>query len=185
MKTILYMICIVYGCVISSAHAQQSEPSEIASQSDNVAGMQLIVKLDRNIYSPADKICLELVMTNTTDNAVIIKSDIPEIVYEINMNYVDDMRPAKRTQYGDYLIDRARMSSSKPMQVPGHGHIKQSIIINRIYDMTLPGTYSIYVHRELGLPGEGTTRSVKAGELSIVVYEKTGQTYIIKTSPSQ
>ena len=185
MKTIPSVIYMVLGCVISFAHAQQSEPAAIASQSDTVAGMQLFVELDRNIYSPADKIILELVLTNTTDNAVIIKSDIHEIVYEINMNYVDDMRPAKRTQYGDYLIDRARMSSSKPMQVPGHGHIKQSIIINRIYDMTLPGTYSIYVHRDIGLPNEGTTRSVKTGELSVVVYEKTGQTYNIKTSPSQ
>ena len=185
MKTILSIIYVVLGCVISFAHAQQSEPSAIASQSDIVGGMQLFVKLDRNIYSPADKIFLELVLTNTTDNAVIITSDIPEIVYEINMNYVDDMRPAKRTQYGDYLIDRARMSSSKPMQVPGHGHIKQSIIINRIYDMTLPGTYRINVHREIGLPDGGTARSVKTDELSVVVYEKTRQTYSIKTSPSQ
>lgn len=182
MKTILlYLICT---CVIGSAYAPQSKPTAIAMKSDTVAGIQLYARLDRNTYSPADKILLELILTNTTENAVIIKSGIPEIVYEINMKYVDDMQTAKRTQYGQYMVNRARMSSSKPIQVPGHGYIKQFITLNRIYDMTLAGTYLLNIHRGLGIPGKGTAESVKVDEMPVVVYEKTGKTFTIKTSPS-
>lgn len=182
MKPIITVIVLVYGCVISSVFAQK-EPAALTSQSDIVGGMQVIVMLEKIIHSPAEPITLALVLTNTTDKSVIINSVIPDIAYEIDMQYIDDTRPAKKTQYGDYVNERSRLSSSKPMQVPGHGHITQSIIINRLYDMTMAGTYKISVRRELGLPGEETTRTIKTDELFINVYEKTGQTYSIRKSP--
>lgn len=184
MKPIITVIVLVYGCIIGSVYSQ-NEPAVLTSQSDIVGGVQLVVMLEKNIHSPAEPITLALVLTNTTEKSTIINSVISDIAYDINMQYIENARPAKKTQYGDYVNERARLSSSKPMQLPGHGHIKQSIIINRLYDMTMAGTYKLSVRRELSLPGEETPRIVKTDELTIIVYEKTGQIYRIKTSDLQ
>lgn len=111
-----------------------------------VEGQRLSISAEKRTYCPGERIFLNICFQNVGQTDVEITVCRPLGVFEINV-LLPEGKPAPFTLKGKRSYDNSSMGSMSARVVKPQEQICTDIELNRLFDMTLNGKYSVTVRR--------------------------------------
>jgi hypothetical protein len=108
--------------------------------------VQATASTPRESYAGNEPITVTFTVTNTGQRELRVASDYAGLLYRIRVT--TDGRPVPRTRYGQAFLSPT-ISSAGDFVLPPGGRIVAPIPVNRLFDMTMRGTYRVTVERVL------------------------------------
>ncbi len=148
-STILIIIISISSIGVNM-NAYGKKPKGIQSVSDTYyprsKNFKLIAQLKKDLFKPGEPIILKVILKNISKKTHTIVVSGPERDYDI---IVKDNKGAivPLTKYGKRLMDNKGEFRAIGKKIKSQKEIQINLLINRIYDMTISGTYSIKVER--------------------------------------
>ena len=117
-------------------------------------GFQLLAKVERVPTDSGDSLVLKLTMKNVTTETLRLIKTVPEKLYQVTVTN-DRGEPLPLTEYGKRR--REAVPGARIVLRVGPGEeVQQEIPLDKMYDLTGKGTYSLTVKRNvLKRQGEG------------------------------
>lgn len=146
------MGCVLVFASITTGGAGPSTTVVPAEWGPTTEGCRLSVSTDRPSYHPDQPIRLRLVTENTGGKEVHVTHSSLFMVYRFDVR-LPDGKPAPLTLEGNRFLSRAAAAQSlDPLRV-GRQDTESLPMLNRLYDMTLVGEYTVSVYRQVWPPG--------------------------------
>ncbi|OPZ73408.1 MAG: hypothetical protein BWY82_01138 [Verrucomicrobia bacterium ADurb.Bin474] len=110
------------------------------------AGFRLSLSIKNHDYERMEPIVAVLVLSNTTDRVLDTVRTSVKDAFKIRITDAQG-NPVPVTRYGDTQLHGRKSSTVAPMGVQPGKTFTEEILVNRLYDLTLPGVYSVEVSR--------------------------------------
>lgn len=153
-----------------------------AHGAEDEVGIKLAAKSDRNTYVIGDPIFLDIATTAERDSDLLAFDSNVLLDYDIVVT-MPDHHVAPHTVYGKWLAAGNGFFGLMTFHVMKGSTDLQSLHLNRVFDMSLNGTYSVAVKREFSRRGEKTVAVTIAAPL--IRIEVTGPATRPSTAPSR
>lgn len=175
------MICITTSLAVLipgyavSANGQKQNGKVSRTEKSSSTGFLLLARAEKDVIDPGETLNLSLSIKNVSNGVRFILQPIPTEQYRI---VVQDERgePVPLTEYGEKLIKNQEDHISRAFRgvKPGE-ELKDTIEVNKLYDMAKPGTYSITAWRivydktghEIGSVRSNTIKVKIAGQVQL------------------
>ncbi|HEX5733475.1 MAG TPA: hypothetical protein VF131_11635 [Blastocatellia bacterium] len=141
----------------------QLSPGGQKPASDSV---QLFVQTEEEMYIPGEPILLKVVVRNNTQNTIfIVDTRNPARDFKFDVRN-EEGESVALTKDGEDLVNNTAIFRRVAVEIKPGKEVEHSFTINKLFEMTVPGTYSVTVKREIrgqdGHPlGEVTSNTVK------------------------
>lgn len=149
-----------------------TDQKEIAEWGPETRGCRFAVTSERQQYRFDQPVRLRLVLENTSESPVSIVRTNLMAVYRFDVR-LPDGNPAPLTLEG--RRQRELPTDERSIVTMEHGQSDSGgvAMLNRLYDMSLRGEYTVTVYRHVFPPGENTKPvQVRSNTLKIVVHER-------------
>ena len=134
---------------------------------------QVCIRLDKKEFTPVEPILLHVTVSNRLDRGRLLPSGHPDSRYEISV-FRAESGSVPRTAYGEAFLSQARRDRHlRTMGIRANDTITESFILNRFFDLSMPGTYEVSVRRRISEADSGP-RAVfaESGVLTFTILEK-------------
>ena len=136
--------------VVQSCVAGESAADETASQEPmTIEGFGLIVNLEKDQVGPCQPIRLAITIKNASEDELSFWETCPESDYRFIVED-DKGQVVPLTRYGQRIEkNREIVLSAVPVALKPNDERQDTILLNRIYDMTIEGKYDITAWRHV------------------------------------
>ena len=130
----------------------------------------MLSTVDKPMFGSAEPIILNIYIRNTENKDIIYFDSNPENDLQFSVQDSSGL-VVPLTRYGSNLKSRRRMSMTRLIKVVlHHGEERRfRILINRIFDMSVPDTYSIAVSSVVGIGGVNTPTKISSQPTKVEV----------------
>lgn len=111
-------------------------------------GFQLSAQLEKEWVGPCEPVILIVTLKNVSEKVLSLADSRPERDYEIVVKD-EQGEETPLTTYGKNLMDSAGVFRRVLLKMNAGQELQNRLLINRIYDMSISGTYSIIVKRNV------------------------------------
>jgi hypothetical protein len=135
------------GLALCILFALASQP---IAQTNSGAAFQLNIEAEAPSVASGGKIVLQIMLANISDSALVfgqrMRPDQAEWDYRIDVRNEKGEAVAE-TAYGRIRLEVVTLFSSQMKTVaPGHS-LKEEVTLSKLYDLTIPGRYTVQVSR--------------------------------------
>lgn len=135
------------GMEINGGWTKQVVPAP-DTQSARSKGIQLTVRTEKESFDSDEVVLLLLSVRNTTRRAVFLVETYSAREYKFDVKN-EKGEDVLLTEEGQHLLTNNAVYRSGPLTIEPGEEKQHNVSINRIYDMTAPGTYSVTVRRKI------------------------------------
>jgi hypothetical protein len=165
--------------LLAASVARAGEPS--ADWGPVLKGLQMSSRVDRSRYRADEPIMVEVVIKNTSKEVVFLGMSIDDqasfdIAVSLNESGAGGLGRMPLTKYGARRFAPLNAAKNIPIRLKEGEERRYRFPLNRMYDMTLDGKYSVVVNRSI--PGrsrydsDGHMRAVEGDKPDELVSNK-------------
>jgi hypothetical protein len=164
----LVLLCFYFEPVICRDALLAAEISDGKS----IRGVEIRISTEKTNYSPGERINLQIIIVNGSTNNLLFTQEriLPEADYTYRVLGVDKQE-APLTRLGkDVLLRTDPFNRAKGVQLTSGQCYTSTIVINQLFDVTIPQTYEVTVSRRFlaKLPTDATETIVsKPAQFSV------------------
>ena len=111
-------------------------------------GIQFSARLEKELASSAEPNLLRLSIKNVSKSVVLLAATYPERDYKFDVRN-EKGESAPLTKAGEHLVNDTSVYRSVRLKIKPGEEIQHNVAINRLYDMSAPGTYFITIKRKV------------------------------------
>lgn len=159
--------------VALSAHAANSENADATvACGAPVTNLRLCISLVTTVFSPTEPIILSMVLTNEGQTLQRIPQARLGRVYKFHITRDGEEIPL--TSYGAHAwreVDPA-LTRETHYGIAGGGKYREKILLNRFFDLSMPGDYTVTASRSVTLAGYGEPMYAASGEITFTIRDR-------------
>lgn len=140
-----YILCVLFGCALSSMCGAAPEPgSQLVVPPDIVSNITLFCAVNTNQVEGMEPIILTAVLTNGSTNEVSIRrsSNLFDCAVSVK-DAAGGLIP--HTRFASKAARDALQVGQRELAIPPQGTHTYRLPLNRLYDMSVPGSYQVSV----------------------------------------
>jgi len=171
---------IIFLALATAAHEEQSPAPEEPSGEEPV-GCKIEIGTRKRQYCLMEPIVLRLKIWNVSDKNVYVREQMAWEDWQFEIVRKGDTGPSTSSEDGDavHLTEYGRWKYGKLPSITRAGSVARIrllpqegrtflVVVNQLYDMSLPGKYSIVAKRRIQPVGE-PSRLVRSNSLELIV----------------
>lgn len=165
---VIVMLVSVLGtatAVFGDSRRDGQPPAESGATRE---GCRLSAAADRSSYAFGQPIIIRLTTENAGTKAVSVFWSYPMEVYRFEIRNADG-KTVPLTLEGERLASLGGFSMAVVPLEPGDPKVDVVPMLNRWYDMTLQGDYTVVVHRRVLMPGASKPIELGSNTLKIAI----------------
>jgi hypothetical protein len=140
------LLCIF--CLSLASFAGSAKPGDdTVTWGSTVEGCRIGVNANKTTYDAAEPIRLVIVLQNQSRPE--LSESEGSFPYNISIIAPNSNKPAPLTSWGQWLMNPFKIGSSSQQTLTPGDSLTDKLILNRAYDMTMDGTYTIRVSRAI------------------------------------
>ena len=147
---------------------KESKQAQLSPEGKNPAldNVQLHAQTEEEMYIPGAPILLKVVVRNNTEKPfLLVDTRRPERDFQLGVRDEEGQSVAL-TKEGEGLVNNTAIFRRVAVEIKPGEKVEHSFTINKLFEMTVPGTYSVTIKREIrgqdGHPvGEVTSNTVR------------------------
>jgi len=141
-----------------------SGPPQSSPAKSNI--VEITITSPKQSYGSGSEIEVTATLRNISDKTILARQELTEIDYQIEVKDIGG-GPTLRTAYGQEDRSVIIHTANKILALQPSETITESIPVNKLFDMTMPGRYLVTFYRLWPETGHGTR--VPSNSLSITV----------------
>ena len=154
MKALFSQITIIVAVTfVSLTLSSQAHSKEVATPIDrgsSAEGFEILASIKKTDVNTSEPVIIQVVLKNTTGKQLVYNEGVRTRDFKIIVED-DKGRDLAFTIYGNHLFGDERTSFAVgpgwPTILEGGQEVRYEFVINRMYDMSKGGTYSVRVKR--------------------------------------
>ena len=169
MNKILLIATVAVICAAKVPHCQAAPAGPKQGELVTTNGFQFSIVADSEEFAINTPVVLKTYITNVTDKLLLmgLRSNPAEYQFEVK---AENGELVPLTRYGKQIQRNKNTSFSNGERDYGPKESYEAgFVLNQIYDMTMPGTYTVVVSRAVSFPAEKESKQLISNTLHIKI----------------
>lgn len=182
-KSLMLWATLLFVMLASQVNAAPVEKLVAVKGGSIVEGFQLIAQTEVDGFAPATPIALSIILKNTTKKVLTPTVSYPEADYQLEVtNVKGEILPL--TCYGQ----RRKKGGNAffgigPMEIGPNGEMRDTLIVNRFFDMTESEEYLIKVRRSVPKSDKTGFAPIESNIVRLKVDNSIKQSQVVPEKP--
>lgn len=150
MTTIAALAILTFGADMQG-DSKGPKQAQLSSESQKLASdnVELYARTEEEMYIPGEPILLKVLVRNKTEKAfLLVDTRRPERDYKFDVRN-EEGESVALTKDGEDLVNNTAIFRRVAVEIKPGEEVQHSFTINKLFEMSVPNTYSVTVKRAI------------------------------------